>query len=235
MSQPLTWSSQWRWDAPGLVWNGVAPTKGKIMPNHVSLGFTKLKDAELVPFATGVHDHLVTNAATFTSPPVTPAVLKTATDDFAAKLGAAFKGSVAQTEAKDAARVVLEDLLRQLAAYVEGKAMSDADMIRDAGFDVVSHGRSPQTQLTKPDIKTVQNVISTQLKLVVTAVKNAQAYEVQIRIGTGAWTGAGTFPQARSIVLTGLTPGVLYDLRVRAIGGSTGFSDWSDVTSHMAT
>jgi hypothetical protein len=42
------------------------------------------------------------------------------------------------------------------------------------------------------------------------------------------------FTQARRIVLTGLTPGVTYAVRVRAIGGSTGFSDWSDPISHMA-
>lgn len=48
------------------------------------------------------------------------------------------------------------------------------------------------------------------------------------------WQSAGMFTQARRIVLTGLTPGVTYAVRVRAIGGSTGFSDWSDPISHMA-
>jgi hypothetical protein len=33
MSQPLTWSKQWRWNAPGLTWNGTAPDSNKSMPS----------------------------------------------------------------------------------------------------------------------------------------------------------------------------------------------------------
>ena len=33
--------------------------------------------------------------------------------------------------------------------------------------------------------------------------------------------------QARTITLTGLTTGKVYNVRVRAMGGSTGQSDWS--------
>lgn len=38
MSQPLTWSKSWRWNAPGLVWNGLAPDTYKTMPtdNRIS-------------------------------------------------------------------------------------------------------------------------------------------------------------------------------------------------------
>jgi len=39
--------------------------------------------------------------------------------------------------------------------------------------------------------------------------------------------------QARNIVIPGLTPGVVYTLQGQAVGGSTGFSDWSDPVSHM--
>jgi hypothetical protein len=42
------------------------------------------------------------------------------------------------------------------------------------------------------------------------------------------------FTQARRMVLTNLTPGTTYAVEVRAIGGSTGYSDWSDPVSHMA-
>jgi hypothetical protein len=34
--------------------------------------------------------------------------------------------------------------------------------------------------------------------------------------------------------LYGLTPGTTYSLQVRAVGGSTGYSDWSDAVSHMS-
>jgi hypothetical protein len=39
--------------------------------------------------------------------------------------------------------------------------------------------------------------------------------------------------KARGIVVPGLTPGAMYDVQVRGIGGTTGYSDWSDPVSHM--
>ena len=36
------------------------------------------------------------------------------------------------------------------------------------------------------------------------------------------------------MVVNGLTPGVVYTFQVRAVGGSTGYSEWSDPVSHMA-
>ena len=35
------------------------------------------------------------------------------------------------------------------------------------------------------------------------------------------------------MIITNLTPGTIYTFRVRAIGGSTGSSDWSDPVAHM--
>jgi hypothetical protein len=63
-------------------------------------------------------------------------------------------------------------------------------------------------------------------------VANAKSYEVQTKNG-GGWTPAGVFAQTRGIVLPGLTPGQNYSVQARAIGGSTGYSDWSDPVSHM--
>ena len=34
--------------------------------------------------------------------------------------------------------------------------------------------------------------------------------------------------------MTNLTPGTNYNIQIRAIGGSTGQSDWSALTSHMS-
>jgi len=64
---------------------------------------------------------------------------------------------------------------------------------------------------------------------------NARAYQVRLRNGNGAWQDMGTFNQARRIELTGLTPGAVYEVQARAIGGSTGCSDWSDIVTVMAT
>jgi hypothetical protein len=49
------------------------------------------------------------------------------------------------------------------------------------------------------------------------------------------WKPAGSFTAARRIILTSLTSGTVYNVRARAIGGSTGYSDWSDPSSHIVT
>jgi hypothetical protein len=36
-------------------------------------------------------------------------------------------------------------------------------------------------------------------------------------------------------VFTGLTPGTVYTVEIRGVGGTTGTGDWSDPVSHMAT
>jgi hypothetical protein len=42
------------------------------------------------------------------------------------------------------------------------------------------------------------------------------------------------FTQARRIILDNLTPDTTYTVQARAIGGSTGSSDWNDPISHMS-
>ncbi|PYR85245.1 MAG: hypothetical protein DMG18_06830 [Acidobacteria bacterium] len=41
------------------------------------------------------------------------------------------------------------------------------------------------------------------------------------------------FNKSRSMTITGLTPGTIYAIQVRALGGSTGSGDWSDAVTHM--
>lgn len=65
-------------------------------------------------------------------------------------------------------------------------------------------------------------------------IDNARAYEVRISYGPNGWQSAGVFTQARRLILEDLTPGTTYTLQTRAIGGITGYSDWSDPVSHMA-
>jgi len=58
---------------------------------------------------------------------------------------------------------------------------------------------------------------------------------VRIKVGDGDWQGGGIHPQARKIVLAGLTPGTTYQIQVRALGGRTGYSNWSMTATKMAT
>ncbi len=82
----------------------------------------------------------------------------------------------------------------------------------------------------------LDNLAATQLLVRLTPVTNAKSYQLQTNTnGNGTWQDAGIFTQARRIELGNLTSGATYGVRARAIGGSTGHSDWSDPVSHIVT
>lgn len=227
------WSSTGAWNQSGMVWGPAGAKETTKMNDHVSLGFKKKKDGDLIPFAQGVHDGVGGHATVFTTPTVTMAALLAAITDFIAKYNAANKGSVAQTEAKDAARGVLIGLLSLLAAYVEGIAQGNADTIRSAGFEPTSHDHHPQVTLAKPVIEQILNYASGQVQLRVTMQPNVHSVQVQYRTAGGAWQDGGGFPSSRLIVVVNLTPGTQYEFRVEFVGGSTNRSEWSDGVNHL--
>ena len=90
-----------------------------------------------------------------------------------------------------------------------------------------------------PRIVSSENGTTGQLLVKVTPSANARCYEVRFAvIGTGGtpgpWQSGGLSSNSRSMPLNGLTPGTSYSVQVRAVGGSTGYSDWSDPVSHMS-
>ena len=90
--------------------------------------------------------------------------------------------------------------------------------------------------LDTPVITQILNNGTTKLLLRLNSILNAKSYQVQIATAAnGPWQEAGIYTQARRIVLLGLTPGTIYFVRVRAIGGSTGYSEWSVPVSLMCT
>ena len=91
----------------------------------------------------------------------------------------------------------------------------DRVTLLSSGYSEASRNRA-QTQLVKPTILKVLNEISGQLTMRVSPVANARNYQAQIQVGDGAWQEAGFFTQARRMVLTNLTPGTIYNMRVRA-------------------
>ena len=205
------------------------------MNAHVSLAFKHYKDTPLIPFAQGVHDDIGAHTTTFNSLPVTLVALLAAVTGFTTKYHDAQKGSVAQTEAKDEARVVLIGLLAQLAAYVEGVAQGNADIIRSAGFDVATHEHSAPVPLAQPEGVTPLNYASTKIQLRMKAQPNVHSVKVQYRTGTGTWQDGGVYPSTKLVIVENLTPGTVYEFRVQFIGGSTGASEWSAVVNLMST
>jgi hypothetical protein len=203
---------------------------------RVSLGYKKLPVEAVPPFAGWIVTCL-TGSAVFINPPV-PLVPPVPPDpagpvDMTTRITAlqvAIKnyqdgGQLALTARNVALAAVIEGL-DVLAFYVQTIARFDRDLMLTSGFVPVSTNRG-QSKLETPSITGISNDTSTELDVHLTSIANSYGYEVQICTGTGAWTTVKYWAQARTIPLTGLTTGTVYQVRVRALGGSTGQSDWS--------
>jgi hypothetical protein len=204
---------------------------------RVLLGFSNAPDHSLEETAQAVLDNLYGNPA-YPTPPVTQAALQAALTAFSQAIAAAAQGGPEDTADKNNKRDALIDLLRQLAGYVQAKHGNDLAVLLSSGFEAVSTNRA-SSPLSAPTIRDILNGNSGQLILRVTPVANAKNYEPRYAaIGAngapGPWQNGGIIGNSRSIPVNGLTPGTNYTFQVRAIGGSTGYSDWSDPSSHMS-
>ena len=252
---PATWNgldtqgNPLRWGMPGLVWGGPVPdpvNKPTRMPQlRVQLGFTNATDQSLLDTTEAVLTNLYGNPAYDNSgatpaliPPATGAALTAARDAFLLAIGAQAQGGTAATADKANKRDTLVALLRQLAAYVQKNCGNNLATLLSSGFDAVSTNRA-SVPLEKPLIREILNGNSGQLILRVKPVKNARAYEVRYAaLGAGGapgpWQSGALFTNSRSMPINGLTPGTNYQFEVRAVGGSTGYSDWSDSRNHRS-
>jgi hypothetical protein len=201
---------------------------------RVSRDFMKAAANDLANTADDVVDGLTGNPA-FPTPPVTPAALTTLNTTLRAAITAADAGGPQQTAAKNKAYNAVTDALRKDANYVEIQSNNDLETLLSSGYDVVSTNRA-QAPLDQPLVLSIENLATTQLLLRLQTVLNAKSYQVQISTSvSGPWQEAGIYTAARRIVLMGLTPGTVYFVRARAIGGSTGYSEWSVPVSLMCT
>ena len=139
---------------------------------------------------------------------------------------ASIDGGKTVTSAKNAALQFALDGLDANAFYCQTVARYDLPTFLTSGYQVASNNRS-QSQLGTPAITGIDHDLSTQLAVHLTPITNAVGYEVQTCIGTAPWVSVKFSTQARTIILTGLTTGTVVQVRARALGGSTGQSDWS--------
>ena len=201
---------------------------------RVSLGFAQASEHQLEETAGEVIDGMTGNAA-YPTPPLTMVALQTLLTAFTEAIAAQAQGGPAATALKDQKKDALIAGLRLLANYVQGACNNDLAVLLSSGFEAVSTSRS-RSPLEKPEGVEVDNGNTGELILKVPPVKNARTYEVRhaTAAAPGVWALGGLFTGARAMRVSGLTPGTLYALQVRAIGGSTGYSDWSDAVSHMS-
>lgn len=206
----------------------------KVMNTYrVSLAFSLLSDGDFGDLAHTVHDKM-SALPRFNAPPVPYVTFATNLATYDTALAATLNGGSQSTAAKNAAREIVDLSLRQYAAYVESLTLHDLEALLSSGYTNINTN-TVSVPLATPSIVAIQNETTQQLVLSLERVDNARAYEVRLSYGTNGWQHAGTYTQTRRVELNNLTPGTTYSVQVRAVGGSTGYSNWSDPVSHMST
>ena len=205
---------------------------------RVSTGFSSYTDQQLVTAAGAIVKGMAGNKA-FTNPPVDLAAVQSALDELTAAMAGQVQGGTTATAAKNNKRDALVGLLRKLAHYVQLSFGNDLEVLLSSGFLAVG-SKTPSSPVAKPSILSVDSRNTTQLVVKVGKVTRARCYEVRFAaIGAGGapgpWQPGSLFLTSRSMPVSGLTPGTNYVFQVRAVGGSTIYSDWSDPVVHMCT
>ena len=199
---------------------------------RVALSFATLPKDQLNSFAILAIVCLKTNPL-FPNLPITIAALTALQTAYQNAMSAAAMGGPKDTAAQNEAADALIAALRQIAAYIQSLGLTESQVLT-SGFDVVVWSKT-KIALLAPVVTGLDNSRTTQLEVWLAAVTGAKAYQVQYCIGTAPWQEAGIFPNTKDIIITNLTPGTVYTVRVRAVGGSTQYSPWSASISLMAT
>lgn len=199
---------------------------------RVALSFARKIDTNLISFVRNVVK-LMTKNPQYPTPKPTLATVTVSVNGFEQKVNAALDGGKIAISARNAARVELLSLMRQLAAYVQGNCNSNLTALLTSGFDAV---RAPSRVgvLPAPLNPSLGLTRRTQeLLFKFRRVKNAVNYTVQIAdSANGPWKEYD-LPTATRVTITGLTPGQTYWARACA-NGSAGPSEWTAPTSAMA-
>jgi hypothetical protein len=195
--------------------------------------FASLSDSALESKTQLIISSLTGNAS-FPTPTPALTALQTAFDAYQETLVKAGTGNRVDIAEKNAARVVVINLLRSLCTYVNLTANGNRAMLLSSGFSI-SKDREPII-IAKPENLKIENGLSSgELLLSVTAVKGASAYlheyTTDATLAPQSWVSTTT--TVSKAVIDNLQPGTLYYCRVGAVG-SNGQLLYSDAASRMA-
>ena len=198
---------------------------------RVSYGFSRLKASVFITFVRNVVT-LMTGNANFETPSPALEAITRAANNFASLVEQALNGDRIVIKARNAARVVLLNLMRQLAAYVQGHCQDSVAILATSGFENIKP-KSPSTIPAVPaNPRLSAGRVSSTLIFRFGRDKNVNNFSIQTADDSaGPWTDWGLSSRAR-VVLENLTPLKLKWARARA-NGSAGSSDWSEPTGKI--
>ncbi|WP_411825254.1 hypothetical protein [Luteolibacter sp. AS25] len=211
----------------------------KIQTQRVSLTFARKGDSGILNTAYGVSTNLYAETEDFPAPPVEKTVFDAAIAALEASKAAMVQGGTAATAERNIRKQELYNLLKKLASYVTEESGNNLSILLSSGFEAVSNNRVSE-QLPAPATVTVKNGIARQTLTTGKSVRNSRGYEGQYALvdettgASGEWIEIPFTSSSRNIPVSNLESGKLYIYRLRAMGGLTGHSDWSESVSHRA-
>lgn len=230
MPAPQPWDVG-AWDS-GATWDGAA-AKPKTMNTKAIIDFSGYTAPELGPVAQTIHDQMLANAATFTTPPVTMAALAALITTYDTTQAARASRATADVIAFNTARAALEDALGLLGNYVNNIAKGDAAKVEQSGFPsyVTGHPASTAAPAAPADLRLRPGDASGSIVARYKPDRPNNTNEAQTCTGDpnveANWQTKGIFKGGKA-VLDGLTPGVVVWVRVRTVGLKGVMGAWSD-------
>ncbi|MES2474894.1 MAG: hypothetical protein V4640_03870 [Verrucomicrobiota bacterium] len=205
---------------------------------RASLGFTNLPDNSNITFARNVHGLLYALGIAFPDLPVSGPVLLESITSFASSKAAQSSGGKAATAEKNNRRNELNAQLKKLALYVQEACNNNLALLLSTGFEAVSTNRASYP-LAKPSILRIVPGMTGESRVTLSTERNSRGTEVRVaevnEDGTlGPFRPILYSTSSRNIGITDLIPGKLYAYQGRNVGGSTTYSDWSDLLVHRA-
>ncbi len=195
------------------------------------LGLSKKTDAALLEYANNIVVKLELHESSF--PGIDIDALKAARDNYNAKLSVVQHGTPAATAAKNDARVVLENILRNTANDCAAIADGNEALFLLSGFEIKSKP-TPSGLLPAPDKFNIKvGPFDGSLEVIFKSVKNAYSYEIfygENLDNPDSWTKFKVTTAGR-IVIGELQSGVFYSARVRAVGTKGKKGTWSEIVT----
>jgi hypothetical protein len=174
---------------------------------------------------------LADNVSVYATPSPTLASIQTALGNFSTAVAKAAVGGPADTSTKNNLRLILVDLMRQLASYVQVACKGDMTNLLLSGFPPQKSARQSIGPLPAPQNPTLNHgPVSGSLYAQANPVFGAATYNWKLTPATGTPITAQS--TAANYTFTGLTPGMNYTVTVNAVGAA-GTSDWSNPASQF--
>ena len=195
------------------------------------LNFMRFNAEDMLAKGRAVFTALTGNTA-FGTLPVVLTVLDTANDVLEDAIANQPTGGPPATALQEEKRVAVGNLLRKLAIHCQENCNNDPAVFLTSGFQQADTSRT-SSPLPKANLNSVTNGATTQIILQADPMDNATGWEARWSVDGGPFQHAENLGAKRKMTVINLIPGKLYTFQMRAQGGSTGFSDWSDPVQHM--